>query len=69
MDTNRSIKIIKRKQGETVEDDKPELSLKRENEIRREIINTITSWVECHREGKKDFYRSIRATESGLELR
>ena len=55
---NRSIKIIKREHRNVFEDeDKPEVPFKRENEIRREILNTIALWVEYHREAKKEFRR------------
>ena len=56
---DRAIRIIKREERNTVLEtgDQAEPSLKTENEIRREILNTITSWVEHQREIKKELYR------------
>ena len=55
----RAIKIIKRENRTVVgeECDLVEPSLKTENEIRREILNTITSWVEQQREVRKELHR------------
>ena len=52
----RAIKIIKREDRDAV-DEKLELPLKTENEIKREILNTITSWVEQRRESNKELQR------------
>ena len=54
---DRAIKIIKRAQRIGVEEEKAEPCLKTDNEIRREILNTITSWVEHQRDAKKKFQR------------
>lgn len=55
---DRAIKIIKREHRNAVEEgDKAEPSLKTENEIKREILNTITSWIEHQREAKKELHR------------
>ena len=53
--TVRAIKIIKREHRNAVVEKSgmAEASLKTEKEIRREILNTITSWVEHQREAKK----------------
>jgi len=52
----RAIKIIKREDRDAV-DEELELPLKTENEVRREILNTITSWVEQRRESNKELQR------------
>lgn len=59
---DRSVKIIKRAHRHVLdgETDKTEPSAKTDNEIRREIRNTITSWVERQREAKKELYRQSR---------
>jgi hypothetical protein len=56
---DRSIRIIKRKRRHVLdgEGDEAEPSLKTDKEIRREILNTITSWVEHQREANKEFHR------------
>ena len=53
---DKAIKIIKREHRNAVEEesDKAEPSSKTQKEIRREILNTITSWVEQQREAKKE---------------
>lgn len=53
---DRAIKIIKRENRDAVEE-KLELPLKTDNEIRREILDTITSWVEQRRESNKELQR------------
>ena len=53
---DRAIKIIKRENRDVVEEGL-ELPLKTENEIRREILDTITSWVEQRREMNKELQR------------
>jgi hypothetical protein len=83
---DRAIKIIKRKHRIGVEEERDtvEPSLKTENEIRREILDTITSWIEDQREAKKELHRQssffkqetyesplfagLRKAESGPEL-
>lgn len=55
---DRAIKIIKRENRDTVEEEL-ELPAKTENEIRREILDTITSWVEQRREGNKELQRQL----------
>lgn len=54
--TDRAIKIIKREHRDAVELERAQSdpSLKTESEIRREILNTITSWVEHQREARKE---------------
>jgi hypothetical protein len=56
---DRSIKIVKRKHRNVLdgEVEGAEPSLKTDNEIRREILNTITSWVDHQREAKKELHR------------
>lgn len=56
---DRGIKIIKREHRDAVLEDRDqaEPSLKTENEIKREILNTITSWIEHQREAKKELHR------------
>ena len=61
---DRAIKIIKRENRPAVEE-KLELPLKTENEIRREILNTITSWVGQRREKNKEIAAAVRV--SGLD--
>ena len=63
---NRTIKIIKRenRDGGEEESNKAGSSLKTENEIRREILNTITSWIEHQRKAKKASLRSLRISMS-----
>lgn len=53
---DRVIKIIKRENRDAVEE-KPELSAKTESDIRREMLNTITSWVEDQRQAKEELHR------------
>ena len=53
---DRAIKIIKRQNREAVAE-KLELSAKTENQIRREMLNTITSWVEQRRERNRQLQR------------
>ena len=55
---DRAIKIIKRENRDPPEE-KLELPLKTENEIRREILDTITSWVEQRRESNKELQRQL----------
>ena len=52
---NRSIKIIKREHRSVLEEkpDEVEPYTKTENQIRREILNTITSWIEYQREARR----------------
>jgi hypothetical protein len=57
MPADRTIKIIKREQRTVVEEEKAEPCAKTENQIRREILNTITSWVEHQRDAKKKLQR------------
>jgi len=58
---DRAIKIIKREQRTAAEErdgaEEAEPSLKTENEIQRELLNTITSWIERQREAKKELQR------------
>ena len=56
---DRVIKIIKREHRGDVEEtqDAAEQCLKTENEIRREILNTISSWIEDRREANKELHR------------
>ena len=57
---DRAIKIIKREQRNSVllEDGvQAEPVSKTENEIKREILNTITSWIEHQKEAKKELLR------------
>jgi hypothetical protein len=50
---DRSIRIIKR-EHRIVGSGEADSSLKTDKEITREILNTITSWVEHQREAKKE---------------
>jgi len=52
---HKAIKIIKREQRTAVPDEegKTSPSLKTENEIRRQISSTITSWVEATKKQKR----------------
>ena len=79
--TDRAIKIIKREHRDAVEEERAQVepSLKTESEIRREILNTITSWVEHQREARKElleqssffkrdtFYSSLLASLNKIE--
>lgn len=57
-EANRAIKIIKRERRDAVkESGQAQASLKTESEIRREMLNTVTSWVERQREAKKELRR------------
>ena len=83
MQRDRAIKIIKRAHRTTAEEP-IEPGLKTENEIRREILSTISSWVEHQREVRKELHRlsgvfkretfvnplfaSFKKAESGPEL-
>jgi hypothetical protein len=51
---DKSIRIIKRGQRESLKErDIPESRVKTQNQTRREILKTVTSWVEELREAKK----------------
>jgi len=52
---HKAIKIIKREQRAALQDEeeKPATSLKTQNQIRREILSTINSWVEATRKHKR----------------
>ena len=56
---HRAIKIIKREHRGAIEEESRQTapSLKTQKEIRRAILNTITSWVEQQREAKKESHR------------
>ena len=54
--SEKSIKIIKREQREllvTKNEELPELRMKTENEARRELVETITRWIEEQREAQQ----------------
>ena len=54
--SDKSIKIIKREQREllvTKNEELPELRMKTENEARRELVETITRWIEEQREAQQ----------------
>jgi uncharacterized protein YebE (UPF0316 family) len=67
---NRSIKIVKREHRSVLAEkpDEPEYSIKTENQIRREILNTITSWIECQREGKRVMLAKLLAEKRETSL-
>lgn len=60
----RSIKIIKREHRKPGED----AGLKTESEIKREILATITSWIEEQRETKKELRRQSSDFKRGTYL-
>ncbi len=68
--SSAKIKIIKRERRKALEEDgeKEQLCLKTENEIRREILNTITSWVEHQRQAKRTYgkalFKGLKHTQS-----
>jgi hypothetical protein len=57
--TDRTIKIVKREERETLDEEreKSDARLKTEIQIRREILQTVTSWIERQREAKKELFR------------
>ena len=61
---DKAIKIIKRENRDVVAE-KVDLSAKTESEIRREILNTITAWVEDQREAKKEQHRQSNLFKQG----
>lgn len=56
---DKSIKVVKRRQRDylVAQQETPECELKSERQTKREIFNTITSWIEEQRETKKDLHR------------
>ena len=58
---HKAIKIIKREQRTPLQDEqgKASPSFKTENQVRREIFSTITSWVENQREAKKSYRKTF----------
>jgi len=54
--SDKSIKIIKREQREllvTKNEELSEVPMKTENEARRELVETITRWIEEQREAQQ----------------
>ncbi len=57
---DRTIKIVKREDREALDEEResPDASeLKTEIQVRREILQTVTSWIERQREAKKELFR------------
>lgn len=56
---DKSIRVVKRRQRDylVAQQETPECELKTERQTRREIFNTITSWIEEKRETKKETHR------------
>jgi len=57
--TQKSIKVIKRQQRDEppAEPELREDELKTESQTRREIINTITSWIEARKDTREELQR------------
>jgi hypothetical protein len=62
MPPKQSIKIVKRKQRESLaaREDAPECELKTETKTRREICETIASWIEEQRKTKQALHERTR---------
>lgn len=57
---HKAIKIIKREQRPALADEEGKTApLKTENQIRRQIFSTVTSWVENQKEAKKSYRKSF----------
>lgn len=53
---NKSVKIIKRKHRKPSEPrEKVKSRLQTENQSRRELVKTVTSWIEQRKKAKKEF--------------
>jgi hypothetical protein len=62
--SQKSIRVVKRGQRDylaaqqlAAQQETPEPQLKTESQTRREIFNTVTSWIEEQRETKKELQR------------
>jgi hypothetical protein len=62
--SQKSIRVVKRRQLDylaaqqlAAQQEIPECQLKTESQTRREIFNTVTSWIEEQRETKKELKR------------
>jgi predicted ATPase len=62
--SQKSIRVVKRRQRDylaaqqlAAQQETPESQLKTESQTRREIFNTVTSWIEEQRETKKELQR------------
>jgi hypothetical protein len=68
MSSKQPIKIIKRCQRERLAEplQSPECGLKTESQARRDIFETITTWVEEQRETKQSLYRRERLILRGV---
>lgn len=57
---NKAIRIIKREQRTALQDEEEKSApLKTENQIRRQISSTVTSWVENQKEAKKSYRKGF----------
>ena len=55
--SDRAIKIIKREDRAPVPEDAAEPVLKTDIQVRREILTTITSWIDQQREAQRELQR------------
>jgi hypothetical protein len=62
--SEKSIRVVKRRRRDhlaaqqlATQQETPECQLKTESQTRREIFNTVTSWIEEQRETKKELQR------------
>jgi hypothetical protein len=65
--SQKSIRVVKRRQRDylaaqqlAAQQETPESQLKTESQTKREIFNTVTSWIEEQRETKKELQRCDR---------
>jgi hypothetical protein len=68
MPPDQPIKIIKRCERERLAESQqsPECQIKTESQTRRDIFETITTWIEEQRETKQALYRRERLLLSGV---
>jgi len=66
---NKSIKVVKRKHREVLEDQREALELppKTERQARRMMFQTISSWIEEQRESKKQLPRQLALLEEPVD--
>jgi hypothetical protein len=66
---NKSIKVVKRKQREVLDDQQEALESvpKTERQVRRLMFQTISSWIEEQREIKKQLPRQLALLEERVD--
>jgi hypothetical protein len=66
---NKSIKVVKRKQREVLEDQQEALesATTTERQARRMMFQTIGAWIEEQRESKKKLHRQLALLEERVD--